>query len=285
MHKDLWSLKITVPERDEELLEAILAMNISYGWEEQGGSADAQDFLVHNEKRFFLEELAGKIKEALPAAIFVYEKLEQTDFLENWKEFFTPVYCGENYVIVPPWLAKEAHDRKYQIVIDPKSAFGTGHHATTTLCLKALDELLNSGRIHAGQNFLDLGCGTGVLGIGAVLAGLHGICIDIDPLAVENARENSSINHANTAIKCLEGSIGDLAGKTFDLVMANILAEPLISMASDICSCLARSGCLILSGILAMQAREVSDAYMRCGLSEAATLVDGEWCALIWFKT
>lgn len=282
MTKELWSLEIKAPKKDYDPVLGLLALNINYGWEEKEVDETSIQFLVHNESGVFLEELLEMIMAHCPMAIGTLTKIENTDFLSSWKEFFTPVSCGNNFVILPPWLKEENFPDRSKIIIEPKSAFGTGHHATTTLCLEALDELIISDRLPKTGTFLDLGCGTGILGIAAALAGLSGFCVDIDPLAVANARENASLNHASAALKIVEGSIDAVKGLQFDLILANILAEPLIQMACAITSSLAEGGCIILSGILEKQAESVIDAFINCSMPQPLKLVSGEWCALVW---
>lgn len=281
MQKNLFRLTISAPTDNYDMIAALLAIKMPYGWQEDSGE-DKYQFIVHCEEKAFLEDLARELGEKFPQAGLEYAEEEKRDWLSSWKEFFTPVLCGEKYVILPPWRSAEEFDDRYKIIIDPKSAFGTGHHASTVLCLRALDRLLNSRRLLPGQSFLDLGCGTGVLGIGAALAGLEGVCVDIDPLALENARDNASLNKVERLLKLLEGSVELLQGQKFDLIMANILAGPLVDMAPEIRNCLSAQGCLILSGILQSQADAVRQAYEKCSLPRSEQLVDGEWCALVW---
>lgn len=279
----IWRLLISVPEDAYELTTAILAARVAGGWEE-ADAGKLTNFIVCSEDKSFLDALLAEVMNIAPEACGKFEELAAANWLESWKEFFTPVFCGKNYVVLPPWLAREDYDAKYKIIIDPKSAFGTGHHATTALCLRALDSALESGGLKAGQKFLDLGCGTGILGIGAALAGLKGKCVDVDPLAVSNARENAAHNQTKDAQEIFEGSIESVEGERFDLVMANILARPLIDMAPKITAALAEGGRLILSGILTAQADDVIKAYRACSLHEPERLVDGEWSALVWTR-
>lgn len=281
MHKNIMRLTISVSSNDYEKLAAFLTMHLTYGWQEEL-CGDKLQFIVYSEVKRVLDDLTWEIMQKFPEATFEFVDLENTDWLSSWKEFFTPVLCGKNYVVLPPWLEGEDYGNRYKIIIEPKSAFGTGHHASTALCLRALDSLLERGRLQAGQRFLDLGCGSGVLGIGAVLAGLKGVCLDIDLQACNNAKENAKLNGIKRALLIKEGSVDLMLEKRFDLIMANILSEPLIAMAPAIAKCLAKPACLILSGILTTQADEVARAYMKCSLPEPERLADGEWSALVW---
>ena len=183
---------------------------------------------------------------------------------------------GNRFLVLPPWLAdSNEFPGRDKIVIEPKSAFGTGHHATTALCLTVLSELVESGRVKAGQHFLDLGTGSGVLGIGCCKSGLTGEGYDIDMLAVENAIENRGIN----GIEGFEvglGSIDALEGRTYDLVLANILARPLIELSQRIVWACKPGACLVLSGLLEIQADSVEEAYMAQCLPKPRRVIDGE---------
>ena len=122
-----------------------------------------------------------------------------------------------------------------------------------------------------------------MLGIGCCKFGLTGEGLDIDPLAVDNAVENRALNAiAPENFTVAEGSIGAVAGKQFDLVLANILARPLTEMAADIVRACRPGGCLVLSGLLEIQADGVTAAYKAQGLPEPRRIIDGEWAALVW---
>ncbi len=144
-----------------------------------------------------------------------------------------------------------------------------------------LSDLLDAGRVKAGMEFLDLGTGSGILGVGCCLSGLTGVGADIDPLAVENARENRTLNGVR-GFEILSGSTEAVAGRAFDLVLANILARPLRELAPDIVKLLRPGGCLVLSGLLEVQADDVEAAYTALGLPCARRIVEGDWTALVW---
>lgn len=279
MSKTLKRLSISAPCADYETITGILASEINFGWEESGDGIGECRWLVHCENGEFIRALADKMVRNAPEASFLVEEIEDRDWTEAWREFFTPIDAG-HFVVLPPWLADNAPQ---SILIEPKSAFGTGHHASTLLCLLAIGRLVDEGRIAPGGRFLDLGCGTGILAIAAAKCGLSGIAVDNDPLAIENAVENITLNRAQ-GVETRVGSIGDMAGESFDLVLANILARPLVEMAPGISAALAPSGNLVLSGILDTQAQTVAKAYMDCGLSKPAVTADGEWRALIFGK-
>ena len=277
-------LEIVVAESDYDCATGLLALEVPFGWEEQSLPTGETRFRVHCEQKDFLERLQQLLKQTVPAAESALSELEETDWLAAWRQFFTPVCCGNHFVVLPPWLADtQDFPGRTPILIEPKSAFGTGHHATTALCLRVVSDLLEAGRLQQGQHFLDLGTGSGVLGIGCCKFGLTGEGLDIDPLAVDNAVENRALNAiAPESFTVAEGSIDVVAGKQFDLVLANILARPLTEMAADIVRACRPGGCLVLSGLLEIQADGVTAAYKAQGLPEPRRIIDGEWAALVW---
>lgn len=282
--KTIHRLEIVVAESDYDCATGLLALEVPFGWEEQSLPTGETRFRVHCEQKDFLERLQQLLKQTAPAAESALSELEETDWLAAWRQFFTPVCCGNHFVVLPPWLADtQDFPGRTPILIEPKSAFGTGHHATTALCLRVVSDLLEAGRLQQGQHFLDLGTGSGVLGIGCCKFGLTGEGLDIDPLAVDNAVENRALNAiAPENFTVAEGSIGAVTGKQFDLVLANILARPLTEMAADIVRACRPGGCLVLSGLLEIQADGVTAAYKAQGLPEPRRIIDGEWAALVW---
>ena len=143
------------------------------------------------------------------------------------------------------------------------------------------ERLLDQGRIASGQTFLDLGTGSGVLGIACCKSGLSGLGLDIDPLAVDNALENRELNQVSGFDAAL-GGIEAAVGHSFDLVLANILARPLMELAPAVAAARKPHGCLVLSGLLEIQADGVEAAYKAQGLPTARRVIEGEWCALVW---
>lgn len=277
----LTKLEITAPdELYDKVLLKLFAL-FSQGWQEITSHNGQTEFVIYCEDAQFAKAASEKIG-AVSDQIEIKLSLEKIpDPLHAWKQFFTPVVCGNNFVVLPPWRQNECFPQPYKIIIEPKSAFGTGHHATTALCLEALSNMLERKIIKQGDKFLDLGCGSGVLAIAATRAGLCGLAADIDPLAIMNAQENGELNNIDN-LQFIEGSIEGVSHQEFDLVMANILAGPLIALSDKICSVLKKDGKLILSGILQIQAEEVIEAYRQNGLSQPEIMNSGEWSCLVW---
>jgi ribosomal protein L11 methyltransferase len=278
----LTRIDVDIPETLADSCEAFLADKTPQGWEEQR-QGDRVRYRLHLEHDAVARELLRQLADRFPEAEIATDQVQIENWAMAWKDFFQPVACGQTFEIVPPWLKDKGHGDYTTIVIEPKMAFGTGHHPTTSLCLAVLGDLAAMGRIGAGSRFLDLGTGSGILGIAMGMLGLTGLGADIDPQAVACARENLEANNVADRMDLVEGSIDNLPGdERFDVIAANILSGPLIRMAPYLVRRLADGGCLILSGILDEQADAVAQAYMRQGMPEPERRVDGEWAALIW---
>jgi len=207
--------------------------------------------------------------------------IEDEDWSEAWKSNYRPLAVGRRLLIVPAWLASETADR-IPVFLDPGMAFGTGAHPTTRLCLAALEDAL-----HPGDLVVDIGCGSGILSIAAVLLGADRVLacdIDQDALAAtERGAERNGVRHA---IEVFPGSLEQVlerlqGSRAADVLVANILAPVLEAMlgagASD---AVRQGGILILSGILAEQSAGVRAAAERAGLSLLAEESEGDWRAL-----
>lgn len=280
MKNEIWRLKIIAPLEACDLVQALLADEAPFGWEEKECAGDRCQFELYWEERGLPEKIALSATRLGDGITTEIERTENRDWQSAWRQYFTPIEAGR-FVVLPPWLAHLGHTKLQEIIINPKNAFGTGHHASTVLCLEALSELVDAKKLGRNDWFLDLGCGTGILGLAACKAGMSGTGIDIDPVAIANSRENRELNEV-THLELLRGGIEKSKGEKFDLIMANILAEPLIDMAPAITAALKPEGCLILGGILADQAQAVAQAYMQCGLKEPRILAQNEWRALVW---
>lgn len=283
---DLLQIKAEAPAVDADLLTLFLSERVVHGWQEDTLENGNILFTVHLEDTSNAEDIFQGLAASFPNVKVARASVENQEWALAWREFFTPVEAGETFVVLPPWLRDEAKQGLYPIIIEPKTAFGTGHHGTTALCLTAVAKLKESGRIKNGQTFLDLGTGSGILGIGCCLVGLTGIGLDIDPLAIENAVENRDINDIHESdFNLAVGSLDALnAYHTFDCVLANILAGPLKDMAKSIIKRVKPGGCLVLSGILNEQADSVAEVYMGLGLPKPIFASQGEWTSLTWEK-
>ncbi|SDI14197.1 [LSU ribosomal protein L11P]-lysine N-methyltransferase [Pseudomonas delhiensis] len=183
------------------------------------------------------------------------EVVEDQDWERSWMDNFKPMRFGRRLWIVPSWHEAPEPDA-VNLLLDPGLAFGTGTHPTTALCLEWLD-----GQELAGDTVLDFGCGSGILAIAALLLGARqALGTDIDPQALEASRDNATRNGIDPALFPVYLP-ADLPAGQADVVVANILAGPLVSLAGQLTSLVKPGGRLALSGILAEQAEEVRAAY------------------------
>ncbi|WP_312375095.1 50S ribosomal protein L11 methyltransferase [Stutzerimonas nitrititolerans] len=183
------------------------------------------------------------------------ERIEDQDWERSWMDNFQPMRFGRRLWIVPSWHAAPEPDA-VNLLLDPGLAFGTGTHPTTALCLEWLDE-----QDLRGQQVIDFGCGSGILAIAALLLGAEqAIGTDIDPQALEASRDNAGRNGIDPARFPLYLP-EQLPAAQADMVVANILAGPLVALAPQITALVKPGGRLALSGVLAEQAEEVRAAY------------------------
>jgi ribosomal protein L11 methyltransferase len=198
----------------------------------------------------------------------IYEQ----DWAVNWREFFGVVETGGRIVVVPTWVDHEPRPGQRVIRLDPGRAFGTGHHETTRLCLRALER-----HVRPGASVLDVGTGSGILAIAAALLGAgHVLAVDIDPTAVEVARENCSANGVEVVLRA--GALESRPGQ-FDVVVANISAPANIALAPLFGASVRPDGILILSGLLEENVAEVSAAVAPL-FEPLGVELERDWAAL-----
>jgi ribosomal protein L11 methyltransferase len=217
------------------------------------------------------------VAQAAPSARIQVETLEDRDWSSAWKDLIRAVEVGRLWV-GPPWLVEGAPATKVRVVVEPKRAFGTGDHPTTRLCLAAVDEYLAA---HPGASVLDVGTGTGVLAIAARKLGAARVMgIDNDPVSVDLARECAQLNGVDVE---LSGAKLERVEGEFNLVVANILANTLVELAPLIADKVADR--LVLAGVLAPQAEEVTAAYRARGLNPNGSAAEGDWVRLDFHAT
>ena len=205
------------------------------------------------------------------------QRTDQVDFEDwefEWRRFFQPVWATPRIVIHPSWIPVETSAGQVAIVIDPKMAFGTGGHESTQLCLELLDDLLVPK-----DRCLDLGTGSGILGIAAGLLGAGALrLLDTDPLALENAAENLARNRVEAQLGL--GSIEAVAGVEFDLVLANIQRSILAPMLGQVRQIMRSGGRVIFSGLLVSEEETFCQQVEEAGLRVDQVRRRNEWMAI-----
>ena len=220
------------------------------------------------------------------AVVFVKERLEsenisydielldcaEEDWRNNWKQYFHPLPVGKKLMIVPSWYEDYDAQGRTVLNIDPGLAFGTGGHETTRLCLEMCEKYMKPG-----DSVLDVGCGSGILGIAALLCGAkEAVGVDIDEKAVETARENASLNGVDDRFTAVCGSFTDKVSGKYDVVLANIVADAILFLSKGVADFMKDGAVYIMSGIIDTRADEV-----KKGVSQYFDIIeehlDGGW--------
>jgi len=219
-----------------------------------------------------LVALDGTLSGSLNMAYF-FETKENIDWIKKYQESVEPIEVGEFY-IYPSW--NEPHQNLINIKIDPKLAFGSGHHGTTFACLEAISKYVKSE-----NSVIDVGCGSGILGLACKKLGASIDLCDTDPISVKSCEENFLLNEENYD-NLWEGSVEKSQGN-YDVVVANIIVDVLKFLAKDLKSACKKEGFLILSGILDKKENQVIEAYSELKLIERIQI--DEWVTLIYQNT
>ena len=209
--------------------------------------------------------------------------LQNEDWENNWKQYYQPLPIGEKLLVVPQWLSPENEEGRLPVLLDPGMIFGTGAHASTQMCMMALEQA-----IRGGETVIDLGSGSGILSITALLLGAStAIGVDIDPKAEDIARDNAAINglYADRFTAVTGNVIGDradlerLAGQ-YDLVLANIVADVIIPLSPLVPGFMKPDSLFICSGILEQRLPEVRAAIEAAGLEVLTVRMIEDWCQI-----
>ena len=210
-----------------------------------------------------------------PVGALQVRTVDDADWTDAWKRHYVPQRIGR-VVIVPSWVPHEAAPHDAVVILDPGMAFGTGLHPTTRACLDLLQRLSPMP-----SRVFDVGCGSGILALAALrLGAASAVGHDTDPVAVDAARANAERNGLDGRIEVRQGSLPEAARERFPLVLANLVAAPLVDLAPRLAAHLAPGGVLIASGIISERAGEVVEALRAAGLTVRDTRDDGEWVAL-----
>ncbi len=206
------------------------------------------------------------------------ETVDDEDWKDNWKEFFKPAKVTDRIVVKPTWETYDAKAGELVLEIDPGTAFGTGTHETTSLCMKLLEKY---AACMENLRVIDVGCGSGILSVAAALLGCRYVLgTEIDPLAVETARENVELNGFSGNVKVLEADLLHGVPYKADVVVANLMHDLVIRLAPDAFAHLDAGGIFISSGILVEKRDQVAAAVEAAGFEILEIPEDGEWCAI-----
>lgn len=249
---------------DEELLQKKRGRSRVTFYLEDGEAG----FSRLGEVRLALTELKQQRSDCGPLLLSL-ENLEDADWENGWKQYYKPMEIGDRLIVIPAWEKAQATSR-VPLILNPGLSFGTGSHATTRLCLKALEK-----RIHGGERVLDLGCGSGILFIAALLLGAKSaFACDIDDKAAGVARENAALNHIGSSSYTVRAgdiltdpSLREEIGTGYDVVLANIVADVILALAPAVRSLLREGGVFVCSGIIDDRAVEVADCLRAAGLA------------------
>lgn len=270
--QDYYYMLVVKPSSHLELFSDFLGDILPVGFEEIDDG-----FIIRSEEdletvSWGIEQFAEALQRALGEVVDVeltLTKEKNDDWIAQYQQGVTPVQI-DHFYIHPTWEAPK--EGMLNIAIDPALAFGTGHHPTTASCLRAIAKY-----VKPGNEVMDVGCGSGILAIAAIKQGAQVDACDTDPLSVENAIVNAEQNHI--AYRHLwEGPVSQ-SNEKYDVIIANIVADVLVFIASDLKKRLREGGKLILSGIMDKYEDKVLRAYKTFELSER--FVENEWVTLV----
>ena len=219
--------------------------------------------------------------------LMTMENLKDSDWENNWKQYYKPMEIGQRLLVIPEWEQENVRGQakyagKVPLILEPGLTFGTGSHATTRLCLTALERA-----VHGGERVLDLGCGSGILSIAALTLGAaSAAAVDIDDKCLTVAYENAALNGiGRDRYTVLVGdAVSDRAlkaqlGGGYDIVVANIVADVILGLAPMVRQFLKPGGQFLCSGIIDDRAVEVADGLRRCGWAILETREESGWFA------
>ncbi len=300
-------ITITVPQKDTDEAAAIANMTVPYGIyiEDYSDLEEKAEEIAHI--NLIDEELIAKDRttslihiyisecdNAMEAVEFLKERfraanieftvnsigVNDNDWNENWKKYFHVSEIGEKLVIVPSWEEYDNNQGRTVLNIDPGAAFGTGTHATTSLCLTLLEKHINDG-----VKMLDIGTGSGILAIASTLLGAESaIGVDIDAQSVKTAKENAEINNVQNKCEFIVGDLADKISGKFNVICANIVADVIIKLFDNVADFMEDDAVLIISGIIDLRKDDVLNSAAAHGFKILEENYKDNWCAFTLTK-
>ena len=249
---------------DEELVNKNREISLIHVYiSECDNTAEALEFL---KERFKAENIPFEISSL---------GVNDSDWNENWKKYFHTIEIGEKLAVVPSWEKYDNKDGRTVLNIDPGAAFGTGTHATTSLCLEMLQSYVDSE-----TEMLDIGCGSGILALSSVLLGAkRAFGVDIDAQSVKTAKENAEINKITNNTQFVVGDLADKVSGKYGVICANIVADVIIRLLPDVHKFMTDDGVLIISGIIDIRKDDVLSAVRDFGFVLTEERYKDNWCA------
>lgn len=242
---------------------------------DDSGIAKVSGYVSFDEKDKLIANLTDYLDEInAPYSEIVASEIDDECWLETWKKYYRPIDAGR-YVIVPKWINHDGKD-KIKILMDPGMAFGTGEHESTKMCLMLMSEV----DFH-NKSVIDVGTGSGILGIGAIKSGAKSCYMcDIDSVAVKAAEENANLNGVRGEVEIKLADLLTEKDIKADVVLANLTAGILVRLSEGLTEHVNKGGVLICSGIIHERKKEVVEAFVSAGFKLNKELVMGEWDAL-----
>ncbi len=279
--KGITGIEIEEPQVYSDFLEK----RNSFDWDYIDPSVEALEDIPPNvtfyledtlEGLDLLDEILDEIRRVDISRVEV-AGVSDEDWKHKWKEYFKPAKITGRIVVKPGWETYEKTGDEIVIEIDPGMAFGTGTHPTTTLCVKLLEKYIVKDK----STVLDIGCGSGILAIAAAALGARQVLgVEIDPVAVAVAKQNIAVNGLEERIQVVEGDLAEGIDRRGDILVANLMADLVMTLSKDASNHLNPDGVFISSGILIEKKELVASALKVSGFKILDILEEDEWCAI-----
>ena len=243
---------------------------------------------IRSEKRIVaVQKYIDSLYEIFPGfekPSFTTEIICDPDWGEQWKKYFKPIRVSNNIIVKPTWERYTPSSRDIVIEIDPGMAFGTGQHASTRMCIEAIEDVIMKDCSIKEWKVLDVGCGTGILGITAAKIGAQDvICVDIDKKAVEIAGENAAINNVESSLRISNKNVATI-NEPRNLIIANLTAKLLLNLRPHLIQLLLPEGYMIISGIIELDAKNIEEHFSADPLTTYKVITEKEWVCYMFRK-